>query len=72
MTALGRGDFDVVLNGFEPTPARRDKVRFSRPYYVFSSSSASSATPPSGSRSRARWRWRPTCCCTTSRLVALA
>jgi len=35
MTALGRGDFDVVLSGFEPTPSRRDKVRFSRPYYVF-------------------------------------
>ncbi|MBL8755613.1 MAG: ABC transporter permease subunit [Planctomycetes bacterium] len=33
--ALERGDFDVVLNGFEATPERRAKVRFSRPYYVF-------------------------------------
>ncbi|MCB9885320.1 MAG: ABC transporter permease subunit [Planctomycetes bacterium] len=32
---LDRGDCDVVLNGFEPTPARRDLVRFSRPYYIF-------------------------------------
>lgn len=33
--ALDRGDFDLVLNGFEPTAARRAQVRFSRPYYVF-------------------------------------
>jgi polar amino acid transport system substrate-binding protein len=33
--ALDRGDFDLVLNGFEPTSARRAQVRFSRPYYVF-------------------------------------
>lgn len=32
---LDRGDCDVVLNGFEPTPDRRPLVRFSRPYYVF-------------------------------------
>lgn len=32
---LDRGDCDLVLNGFEPTPARRDLVRFTRPYYVF-------------------------------------
>jgi polar amino acid transport system substrate-binding protein len=32
---LDRGDCDLVLNGFEPTPARRGLVRFSRPYYVF-------------------------------------
>jgi polar amino acid transport system substrate-binding protein len=32
---LERGDFDFVLNGFEPLPARRAEVRFTRPYYVF-------------------------------------
>jgi len=32
---LDRGDCDLVLNGFEPTPARRELVRFTRPYYVF-------------------------------------
>lgn len=32
---LDRGDCDVVLNGFEATPARRALVRLSRPYYVF-------------------------------------
>jgi polar amino acid transport system substrate-binding protein len=32
---LDRGDCDVVLNGFEPTPERRAQVRFTRPYYVF-------------------------------------
>lgn len=32
---LDRGDCDVVLNGFEATPARAALVRLSRPYYVF-------------------------------------
>lgn len=32
---LDRGDCDFVLNGFEPTPARRALVRFTRPYYIF-------------------------------------
>lgn len=32
---LDRGDCDLVLNGFEPTPSRRALVRFTRPYYVF-------------------------------------
>ncbi|HEX5053347.1 MAG TPA: ABC transporter permease subunit [Planctomycetota bacterium] len=32
---LDRDDCDLVLNGFEPTPARRGLVRFTRPYYVF-------------------------------------
>lgn len=32
---LDRGDCDLVLNGFEPTAARRSQVRFTRPYYVF-------------------------------------
>ncbi len=32
---LDRDDCDLVLNGFEPTPARRGLVRFTRPYYIF-------------------------------------
>lgn len=34
--SLERGTFDVVLNGLEVTAARAGRVRFSRPYYVFS------------------------------------
>ncbi|HKU41714.1 MAG TPA: ABC transporter substrate-binding protein/permease [Polyangiales bacterium] len=33
--SLERGSFDLVLNGLEPTPARRERVGLSRPYYVF-------------------------------------
>jgi len=33
--ALERGDFDVILNGLEATPARRTRLRLSAPYYVF-------------------------------------
>ena len=33
--ALERGSIDIVLNGLEVTPARRQRVRFSRPYFVF-------------------------------------
>jgi polar amino acid transport system substrate-binding protein len=33
--SLERGDFDVVLNGLEVTPARRGRVAFTRPYNVF-------------------------------------
>jgi len=33
--SLERGDFDVILNGLEVTPARRGRVAFSRPYYAF-------------------------------------
>ena len=32
---LDRFDFDLAMNGFEPTPERRELVRFTRPYYVF-------------------------------------
>ncbi len=32
---LDRGDCDLVLNGFEPTPARRAQLRFTRPYYLY-------------------------------------
>ena len=34
--ALTRGDFDIILNGFESTPLNAARVRLSRPYYVFS------------------------------------
>lgn len=33
--SLERGAFDVAVNGLEITEARRGRVRFSRPYYVF-------------------------------------
>jgi polar amino acid transport system substrate-binding protein len=32
---LERGDIDLILNGFEPTTARRRQVLFTRPYYLF-------------------------------------
>lgn len=32
---LDRGDFDLVMNGFEPTPDRLPQVAFTRPYYIF-------------------------------------
>ncbi|MFN8625870.1 MAG: ABC transporter substrate-binding protein/permease [Candidatus Binatia bacterium] len=35
VSSLERGDFDVILNGLEITPARRDRVAFTRPYYAF-------------------------------------
>ena len=34
--ALERGSFDVAMNGLEVTPARADRVRFTRPYFIFS------------------------------------
>jgi len=33
--SLERGDFDVIANGLEDTPARRDTLRLSRPYFVY-------------------------------------
>lgn len=35
VSGLERGDFDVVLNGLEDTPARRGKLLLSDPYFVF-------------------------------------
>jgi polar amino acid transport system substrate-binding protein len=32
---VARGDFDFAMNGLEVTPDRREKVRFSKPYYVY-------------------------------------
>lgn len=33
--SLERGDFDIILNGLEVTPARRARLAFTRPYYAF-------------------------------------
>ncbi|HEX2672348.1 MAG TPA: ABC transporter substrate-binding protein/permease [Polyangiaceae bacterium] len=33
--SLERGDFDIALNGLEDTPARRARLRLSRPYFVY-------------------------------------
>lgn len=33
--SLERGTFDVILNGLEAMPARRERIALSRPYYVF-------------------------------------
>lgn len=33
--ALERGDFDVILNGLEETRERAERIRLSRPYYVY-------------------------------------
>jgi polar amino acid transport system substrate-binding protein len=32
---LERGDFDVIMNGLEDTPERRDRILLSKPYFVF-------------------------------------
>ncbi|MEY4579427.1 MAG: hypothetical protein RL701_4130 [Pseudomonadota bacterium] len=34
--SLERGSFDVILNGLEDTPERRQRIGLTRPYYVFS------------------------------------
>lgn len=33
--ALERGDFDIAMNGIEITPARKQRVLFSVPYYIY-------------------------------------
>src|SRR5437867_730341 len=30
-----QGDFDFAMNGLEVTPERKQQVRFSRPYYIY-------------------------------------
>ncbi|HET7545624.1 MAG TPA: ABC transporter substrate-binding protein/permease [Polyangiaceae bacterium] len=35
LPSLERGDFDLALNGLEDTPARRARLRLSRPYFVY-------------------------------------
>lgn len=34
-TGLLRGDFDIILSGYEITPERQAKMRFTRPYYIY-------------------------------------
>jgi polar amino acid transport system substrate-binding protein len=34
--SLERGDFDVIINGLEDTPALRERILLSRPYFLFS------------------------------------
>ncbi len=34
--SLERGTFDVIMNGLEVTPARARRIRFTRPYFIFS------------------------------------
>jgi polar amino acid transport system substrate-binding protein len=51
--ALERGSIDIVLNGLEVTPTRQQRVRFSRPYFLFAERlSARSADPRAAS-------WQP-------------
>jgi polar amino acid transport system substrate-binding protein len=33
--SLERGDFDVIMNGLEATPERRDRILLSRPYFIY-------------------------------------
>ncbi len=35
LTGLDRGDIDLAMNGLEVTPERKERVRFSSPYYVY-------------------------------------
>ncbi len=46
--SLERGDFDVILNGLEDTPSRRQRLRLSRAYYVYGETLA----VPEGSTAR--------------------
>jgi polar amino acid transport system substrate-binding protein len=43
---LERGTIDIVLNGLEVTPARRQRIRMSRPYYVFAERLSARAGDP--------------------------
>lgn len=44
--SLERGDFDIALNGLEDTPARRARLRLSRPYFVYGETLAVRAGSP--------------------------
>jgi polar amino acid transport system substrate-binding protein len=50
--ALERNSIDVILNGLEVMPARSQRVRFSRPYFVFSERLSARAGDPRA----AAWR----------------
>jgi polar amino acid transport system substrate-binding protein len=43
---LERGTIDVVMNGLEITPARAQRIRMSRPYYVFAERLSARAGDP--------------------------
>ncbi len=47
--ALERGDFDVLLNGLEDTPARRARLRLTIPYFVYGETLAVHRGAPYGS-----------------------
>ncbi len=46
--SLERGDFDIILNGLEDTPARRARLNLTRPYYVY----AETLAVPEGSTAK--------------------
>ncbi len=54
--SLERADFDIVLNGLEDTPARRARLRLSRPYFVYGETLAVRAGSPLHFAGRARWQ----------------
>lgn len=43
-SGLERNDFDFAMDGLEVTPDRKQKVRFSRPYYVYTQQLVARAT----------------------------
>ena len=45
--SLGRGTFDVAMNGLEVTPSRADAVLFTRPYFIFSAQLVARRDDPS-------------------------
>jgi len=56
--SLERGTFDIILNGFEVTPSRVGRVRFTRPYYVFGARLMARRDDPSVTASVAALRGR--------------
>ncbi len=46
LAALERGDLDVILNGLEVTPARRERIAFTRPYFAFAATLVVRRTDP--------------------------
>ena len=35
IASLHRGEFDIILNGLEPTSDREKEILFSKPYYIY-------------------------------------
>ncbi len=44
--SLERGDFDVVMNGLEATPERRDRILMSEPYFTYAETLTIRASDP--------------------------